>query len=207
MAETADDLQFIPLKVDPRSNDPVTFSESTLPAGYSLSDLTSLNDLARGMIALGTPSNPAIAFPPPPQPVPNLRSQKVQRAKDDGNASFRRQNWSDAIRHYTLMADLASSRPLFESSAVCRDELSIALCNRSAAFLADGQAVEALADAEAVIRLKRPWVKGHFRKGKALEKLGRLHEARDAYLLGLQFDPTAEVGLLRLVALIDVPDQ
>lgn len=72
---------------------------------------------------------------------------------------------------------MALSRPPWELAAVSRDETAIALCNRSAAFafagawyvfyfleliLADGR-VNALTDAEAVIALKRPWTKGHFR--------------------------------------------
>lgn len=54
--------------------------------------------------------------------------------------------------------------------------------------------VKSLADADAVVQIKRPWSKGHFRKGKALMALDRHEEARDAILLGLEFEPSNEVG-------------
>lgn len=41
-----------------------------------------------------------------------------------------------------------------------------------------------------MVEIKRPWSKGHFRKGKALIALDRLQEARDAILLGLDFEPS-----------------
>lgn len=54
--------------------------------------------------------------------------------------------------------------------------------------------IKSLADADAVVQIKRPWSKGHFRKGKALMALDRHEEARDAILLGLEFEPSNEVG-------------
>lgn len=72
------------------------------------------------------------------------------------------------------------------------------LCNRCAAYMAIGEWVNALVDAESVIALKKPWVKGYFRKGKALMGLERWEEAREALLLGLQFDPAAEVCFICL---------
>lgn len=79
-----------------------------------------------------------------------------------------------------------------------RDELAIIICNRSAAYLALGDHVAALADADAVIQLKRPWSKGHFRRAKALVALGILDEARESADLGLQFEPDSAVRI-RLV--------
>lgn len=54
----------------------------------------------------------------------------------------------------------------------------------------------ALADAEVVVTLKRPWTKGHFRKARALVGLGRHEEARQALVDGLQFEPNDKVCLL-----------
>lgn len=67
------------------------------------------------------------------------------------------------------------------------------LSNRAAAFASLGDHLSALIDAEAVIQLRRPWSKGHFRKAKALVGLNQLEDAREALLLGLQFEPTNEV--------------
>jgi tetratricopeptide (TPR) repeat protein len=100
-----------------------------------------------------------------------------------------------ANRLYTLSAQLASSRPLYEASVYPREELSLALANRCAASLQAGDAIAALADAEAVTKLKRAWPKGWFRKAKALVALGRHEDAREAVLLGLEFEPTNEVCL------------
>jgi len=71
-----------------------------------------------------------------------------------------------------------------------REELSTVLSNRSAAYFESGELVNALTDAEAVIQLKKPWSKGHFRKAKALVALERPAQAREAVQYGLQFDPT-----------------
>ena len=77
-----------------------------------------------------------------------------------------------------------------------REELGVALSNRAAAYLSSGQLVNALVDAEAVIKLRRNWTKAHWRKGKVLQAMGRLHEARLAIQLGLDFEPEEKVGVV-----------
>ncbi|GAA6010694.1 hypothetical protein JCM10207_005801 [Rhodosporidiobolus poonsookiae] len=183
-------LTLLPLDLNlaPLHPSPVNLA-SAAPADYAQADLDKVNELARILL---TASNPNVVFPPPPQPVPNERSRKIAQAKEAGNAAFKAQNWTEAVKLYTISAELAASRPVFEASAYARDELALALCNRSAAYLGAGEHVNALVDADAVIQLKRPWIKGHFRRGKALIAMGRLEEGREALLLGLQFDPTAE---------------
>ena len=84
---------------------------------------------------------------------------------------------------------MALARPPWEPAALCRDETVILLCNRSAAKFTLEQYPESLADAQAVVELKRPWPKGHFRKCKALQAMGRLEEAKSAIELGLMYDP------------------
>ncbi|BGP17343.1 hypothetical protein JCM10213_007557 [Rhodosporidiobolus nylandii] len=190
-AGVSDDLiTLLPLSLDltPLNPSPVNLAPGA-PSTHTQSDLDKINAFARILL---TASNPAVVFPPPPQPVPNPRSQKVAQAKEAGNAAFKAQNWQDAIKLYSISAELAGSRPVFEANVYARDELALALCNRSAAYLGAGEHVNALVDADAVIQLKRPWIKGHFRRGKALAGMGRLDEAREAFLLGLQFDPTAD---------------
>ncbi|GAA5832504.1 hypothetical protein JCM11251_001350 [Rhodosporidiobolus azoricus] len=184
-------ITLLPLTLDstPLHPSPVNLASEGVPSGYEQSDLDRVNELARILL---TASNPNVVFPPPPQPVPNDRSRKVAQAKEAGNAAFKAQNWAEAIKLYTISAELAASRPVFEANVYARDELALALANRSAAYLGAGEHVNALVDADAVIQLKRPWIKGHFRRGKALAAMGRLEEGREAYLLGLQFDPTAE---------------
>lgn len=90
---------------------------------------------------------------------------------------------------------ISSSRPPWESSNIAREELTLVVCNRSAAFYAAGDYLSSLIDAEVVISLKRPWSKGHYRKGRALLALGDLEGAMEAVTLGLQFEPNNQVCL------------
>ena len=98
-----------------------------------------------------------------------------------------------AIQRYTMAASIAVQRPPWEAQQLMREELSMILSNRSAAFYEAGDYLSALVDAETVIQLKRPWSKGHFRKARALMKLNDYAEAREAIQLGLSFEPNNQV--------------
>ena len=98
-----------------------------------------------------------------------------------------------AIQRYTMAASIAAQRPPWEAQQLMREELSMVLSNRSAAFYEAGDYLSALVDAETVIQLKRPWSKGHFRKARALMKLNDYAEAREAIQLGLSFEPNNQV--------------
>lgn len=194
------DFTLVNLKFNPlfqQTPDIVSY-EGAPPSPFIQSDLTQLNQLARILL-----SNPNAIFPPPPTPQPNERSMKINAAKERGNQHFKQKEWAEAIKFYTISCEIAASRPVFEANVYARDELALSLSNRSAAYCANGELVNALVDADAVIAIKRPWVKGHFRRGKALAAMGRLVEAREALLLGLQFDPTAEVSQRALPAAAD----
>jgi len=69
-----------------------------------------------------------------------------------------------------------------------KEELSVVLANRAAAYSGMGKWEEALKDAEAVVKIKPQWAKGHFRKARALGGLQRHDEAREAVLVGLHYD-------------------
>ena len=100
---------------------------------------------------------------------------------------------AQAIQRYTMAASIAVQRPPWEAQQLMREEVSMILSNRSAAFYEAGDYLSALVDAETVIQLKRPWSKGHFRKARALMKLNRYHEAKEAIQLGLSFEPSNQV--------------
>jgi translocation protein SEC72 len=163
-----------------------------------------------------------VPIPPPPNVIHPQRSPMIQKAKDEGNVSitnrifnamalklitnlvclltllplqqlFKRNKHPEAIQKYDLAANIAAARFPWEASAIMRDELAIVICNRSASYFASGDFVGALADADAVIQLKRPWSKGHFRKAKALLALGMLEDAKESAELGLQFEPESAV--------------
>ncbi|OLL25780.1 Translocation protein sec72 [Neolecta irregularis DAH-3] len=120
------------------------------------------------------------------------RSEQVTKLKDTGNVAFRKNNFQEALKYYTLAIEMSANRPPWENSVQTRDELAIVLCNRSACYMSLQKWPEAYADAEGVIEFKRPWSKGHLRRGKALQMLGKLKEAKEAIQLGLEFEPNDE---------------
>jgi tetratricopeptide (TPR) repeat protein len=102
---------------------------------------------------------------------------------------------ADAISRYTMAANIAIQRPPWEANQHLREELSTVICNRSAAHFESGDFISAIADADTVIRLRRNWSKGHFRKAKALLALDRWQDAKESVRLGLQFEPDNKVCL------------
>jgi translocation protein SEC72 len=116
-------------------------------------------------------------------------------------ALFRTHQWEKAIGRYSQAAGFAIQRAPWEAQQIMREELSTVLSNRSAAYFENGELVSALTDAEAVIQLKKPWSKGHFRKAKALVALGHMAQAREAIQYGLQFDPTNVVSDVLMLGL------
>ncbi|KAG6872710.1 hypothetical protein C0992_009408 [Termitomyces sp. T32_za158] len=134
-------------------------------------------------------NNPNLLCPPPPNLVTQKLSQMVTSTKDEGNSLFKNGLHTAAVNRYTGAASLAINRPPWESSQVMREELSTVISNRSAAFSEASDYISALADAEAVIQLRKQWSKGHFRKAKALVGLRKLRDAAEAVKLGLSFEP------------------
>ncbi|KAL4400319.1 Hsp90 binding protein [Malassezia pachydermatis] len=189
-AEDATDAFGNPLLVAVDRNDMFTFSvdaeKQTVHADTQ--DVSLLNMIASWLRMLPVQA----PFPPPPHIIQQQMSEAVKRAKDQGNAAYRQKDYKTAVKHYTMGLAIASSRPMWESSGVVAEELSIMLANRSAAFLAAEAYIEALCDADAVVKIKNDWGKGHFRKGKALAALHRYDEARAAFDLGHQFEPDNE---------------
>jgi hypothetical protein len=97
-------------------------------------------------------------------------------------------------------------RKPWEPAGQTREEVAVSLSNRSAALAGANDHIGALVDATAVVGLKRPWSKGHLRKGKALLALGRPDEALDAVKLGLSFEPGNSVCVLAWCAGIGVDE-
>ncbi|KAG6888751.1 hypothetical protein C0995_006222 [Termitomyces sp. Mi166 len=135
-------------------------------------------------------NNPNLLCPPPSNIVTQKLSQMVTTTKDEGNSLFKSGLHTAAVNRYTGAANLAINRPPWENNQLMREELSTVISNRSAAFTEASDYISALADADAVIQIRKPWSKGHFRKAKALVGLHRLREAAEAVKLGLSFEPT-----------------
>lgn len=174
----------LPLQIDEKTKSVVCFHHSLPSCSKCNLDFQALNLLHRNFNSLQEP------IPPPPNKQPPLtRSAQISKLKDSGNFSFKMHKFDDAVKFYSLAIEMALSRPPWEAHSLCRDESVILLCNRSAAKFALNEFPESLADAEAVVELKKPWPKGHFRKSKALQAMGRLEEAKRAVEIGLMYDP------------------
>ncbi|CAG8625864.1 6907_t:CDS:2 [Ambispora leptoticha] len=148
-------------------------------------DFSSLNQLSKNLKAING------RIPASNAANPNLSTQ-INRLKDEGNKNFHAQNYAEAIRLYSLAVDMAFQRPVWESYIVAKEEISLCLCNRAAAYIANGAWVDAYVDTVAVVKIRREWSKGHFRMGKALVGLKRYDEAIDAFNLGLELEPQSE---------------
>ncbi|KAG9304739.1 hypothetical protein G9A89_003913 [Geosiphon pyriformis] len=162
-------------------------------------DFAPLNQLCKNL----KPINGQV---PPPNIVTQNLSLQITRLKDEGNKNFHAQKYTEAIKLYSLAVDMAFQRPVWESSGLAKDELSVCLSNRAAAYIAVEAWVDAYVDAMAVIQIRRDWSKGHFRKGKALIGLKRYDEAVEAFKLGLGFEPNSEemrIALKEAEALIN----
>ncbi|OLY80207.1 Translocation protein sec72 [Smittium mucronatum] len=122
-----------------------------------------------------------------PSPNPELLKQ-IQALKTEGNNMFRTKRYTEAAKKYTDALALSNQRPPWDSGQIIADETSVLFCNRSACFLELEKFAEAFWDAEIVVRLKRNWGKGHFRRGKALLGMGRFKEAVESLRLAIILD-------------------
>jgi len=187
--QAAIDAQFRPVKLKIGVDDGKSIAVCA-PHGREVCEDCKLDFFAMNQTARVLQSLPSeMRVPPPPKIVHPQRTPLVQKAKEEGNQLFKRNQHEQAINKYNVAANFAASRFPWETSNLTRDELSVVVCNRSAAYLASGDPIGALLDADAVVQLKRPWSKGHFRKAKALLALGKLEEAKECAFLGLQFEP------------------
>lgn len=98
--------------------------------------------------------------------------------KANGNAAFKDKNYREAIDWYTKAIDLD---PTCEAAGALYS-------NRAASWSGLGDNNKALADGELCVRVRPDWLKGHFRKGVALEALNRLDEAQKAFQDALKTD-------------------
>jgi stress-induced-phosphoprotein 1 len=96
--------------------------------------------------------------------------------KAEGNAALQAGNITLAIEKYTGAIRLDGSNHLYYS-------------NRSAAYLSQGDANNALEDAEACLGLNPDFAKGYSRKGAALHALKRYNDAIATYQKGLEKFP------------------
>lgn len=102
---------------------------------------------------------------------------------------FKKGQHQKAIEMYTMASNIAAERLPWEPNQLMKEELANILSNRSASYSSLGDHISALADADVVIQVKRPWSKGYFRKAKALVELGDIDGAMEEVQMALLFEP------------------
>ncbi|KAF2841597.1 tetratricopeptide repeat domain-containing protein [Patellaria atrata CBS 101060] len=177
-----DTFTLLPLHLDPASK-AIT---STGPTDNELqAELTQLNQLHRALLTLDNPGG----VPPPPLPVNPKRGAQVAKLRDTGNTAFRKAQYADAIRIYSLAIDMALGRPGWEPAGLVRDEVSGLYANRAQAYMGMQAWAEGAVDAECSVEIRKVGnAKAWWRRGRCLVEMGRLDEAKGWVDRALEFD-------------------
>lgn len=190
--EGPETFNLLPLTIDPTTKI-ISSTDPTLT-----NDLADLNRLVKAFTGLETPNQ----IPPPPAPVNPKRSVQITKLKDSGNASYKKGQFSEAIKMYDLAIKMAADRPAWEASGLIREELSTLYGSRSQCLMGTQSWAEAAVDAEIAVELKKVGnVKAWWRRGQCLREMGRLEEAKEWVVSGLEFEAAGpekdNVGELR----------
>ncbi|KAJ6779694.1 hypothetical protein PWT90_07033 [Aphanocladium album] len=189
-------FDLLPITLNPESKDVETGRTSRALNA----ELAQLNELHRSLLALETPGN----VPPPPIPVNPKRTAQVTKFRDNGNAEYRKQKFDEAVKMYTLGLQMALARPLWEPSALVREEVSGLLANRAQAHMAMLNWPEGAVDALASVEARRVGnAKAWWRRGRCLYEMARLEEAREWVKEGLEVEGE-EAELVTLLKEIEV---
>jgi translocation protein SEC72 len=156
-------------------------------------ELQNLNTLHRALLSPDAPN----AIPPPPVPVNPKRSAQVQKMRETGNEKFKKQQYAEAIKLYSLGIDMAAGRPLWEPSGLVREELHQLYSNRAQAYMGSNNWPEGAVDAQCSVELKKVGnAKAWYRRGKCLLEMGRVDEAREWVAEGLEYEHESELASL-----------
>jgi tetratricopeptide (TPR) repeat protein len=107
------------------------------------------------------------------KPIPDESTiKKYKELKEKGNIAFKEKNYEESIRLFSEAMKLNN---------LSNNDMAILYCNRSAAYFALGEFKKnykkSLEDAEIASRLDPNYVKAYYRKGKALEQLGKYEKS------------------------------
>ncbi|CAG9942413.1 unnamed protein product [Clonostachys rosea f. rosea IK726] len=185
-----------PILMDPKSK--AITADPNIKASRALTaELELLNTLHRALVT--SDSVPPSGVPPPPVPVNPKRGANITKLRDNGNAEYRKGRYAEAQKLYTLGIQMALGRPLWEPSALVREELSGLYSNRAQTHMALQNWPEGAVDAETSVEVKKIGnAKAWWRRGKCLLEMGRLDEAASWVRGGLEVE--GEEG--ELVALL-----
>lgn len=185
-----DTFQQLPISMDAQ-----TKILSTSLNDYKLQEeLAALNQLHKAVQQSGAPNQ----VPQAPVPVDPKRSAQIAKLREAGNASFKKSQYQDAVRMYSLAIDMALGRPVWEPVGLCRDEVVALLSNRAQAHMSANNWPEAAIDAQTAVELRKTNnSKAWWRRGKCLLEMGRLDEAREWVTEGLDFEAEPELQALK----------
>ncbi|KAG6000649.1 hypothetical protein E4U43_001543 [Claviceps pusilla] len=190
-----DHFDLLDLQMDPQSK----LISAKQPSRALNAELDQLNALHRAIQAAGLKNN----VTPPPIPVSGKRSSQIVKLGENGNTEYRKGKTAEAGRLYTLGIQMAIQRPLWEPSALVREEIAGLLANRAQVHMASRNWPDAAIDAEQSVAAKRMGnPKGWWRKAKCLVEMGRLDEAREWVKRGLEVEGE-EVDLALLLKEIE----
>ncbi|KAF4121943.1 translocation protein SEC72 [Geosmithia morbida] len=176
-----------PLQMDPKSK-AILVGRGTRGTRALQYELEQLNTLHRSLISTTEAVSPH-GVPLPPVPVNPKRSANISKLRDNGNAEYRKARYEDALKLYTLGIQMAQGRPVWEPSALVREELSGLYANRAQAYMALQQWPEGAVDAQTSVDIRRVGnAKAWWRRGKCLQEMGRLEEARSWVKQGLEVE-------------------
>ncbi|EPE08579.1 translocation protein sec72 [Ophiostoma piceae UAMH 11346] len=148
-------------------------------------ELNALNELHRSILGIEN----GMPVPPPPMPVNPKRTAQVQKLRDSGNAEFRKGQFANAIRFYTLGLEMAFKRPVWEPAQMVLEDVVSLYANRAQAHMALQAWTEGAADAELSVEARKTGnAKAWWRRGKCLMELGRLGEAQAWVKHGLEME-------------------
>lgn len=183
MASDQDTFTLLPLGMHPQSK---AIGPTTPNPGRALTtELEALNTLHRSLLTLDAPH----VVPPPPVPVNPKRSANIKKLRESGNESFKKQNYAEAIKYYTLGLQMALTRPAWEPNGLIRDESAMLFANRAQAHMELRNWVEGGIDAECSVESKKVGnPKAWYRRGRCLYEMGRYEEAREWVGKGLEME-------------------
>lgn len=183
MASDLDTFTQLPLSMHPQSKAITTTSASSSRA--LAAELDALNALHRALLTLDPPH----VVPPPPVPVNPKRSANIKKLRESGNDAFKKQNYAEAIKYYTLGLQMALTRPSWEPNGLVRDEAATLLANRAQAHMELRDWPAGGADAEASVESKKIGnPKAWYRRGRCLFEMGRFEEAAEWVGKGLEVE-------------------
>ncbi|KAJ1625188.1 ankyrin repeat-containing domain protein [Pavlovales sp. CCMP2436] len=135
------------------------------------------------------PARPPLRAAPTPVPAQSAGRRSAYEHKESGNACFKDGAFDAAYAHYSAALALSQA----DQGASVDEARGTLLSNRSGALAGAARWQEAEEDAHAAVALRPEWFKGHSRLGAALEGLGELSRAIEAYGVAADLEGAGEV--------------